>query len=394
MKTVSIVGAHPRTRDQFDFERADCDIWVFNEAMSAPWCKRATAVFQMHSPTIWRNPANRNDPGHYAWLQSGQTPEIYMQEKYSDVPGSIAYPLSDIVRHVLGIEKPLAELSAEERANTGVCFTSTLAYMLALAIYQGYTRIEIYGCELETGTEYQFQRESFAHWAGLARGRGIVVDDRSNILRDLLYGYEGAVAVDYEVFEQRMAELGPERDALKEKFDNLHTVVQSEFNRYASTGKKPEQFFASVCDLLKLAEKASMVNGQWDENRRYKEKADAMRATTGEHVFSRQEFEGAIQSYQKAHGDAVTKNNVTSGKCGAAWAEAQRANSFRNRGRAMAELGRVFEENLKATVDAYFYAGATQENMMFMQALDKKVQAAGGAKSEAVMLERLREVVA
>ena len=86
--TVAIVGSHPRTRSAFDFTRTDCDVWIFNEALADPsgWCKRADAVFQMHNPAIWRSPLNRNDPKHYNWLKSGDTPEVIMQEYYEDVP--------------------------------------------------------------------------------------------------------------------------------------------------------------------------------------------------------------------------------------------------------------------------------------------------------------------
>jgi hypothetical protein len=68
MKTVAIVGSHPRTRQEFDFNRKYCDIWAFNEAVSQGWCTKADAVFQMHAPVIWKNPGNRNDPKHFEWL--------------------------------------------------------------------------------------------------------------------------------------------------------------------------------------------------------------------------------------------------------------------------------------------------------------------------------------
>ncbi len=392
MKTVAIVGAHPRTRDLFDFDRQDCDIWVFNEAMSAPWCKRATAVFQMHSPTIWRNPANRNDPNHYAWLQSGKTPKIVMQDYYDDVPASERYPMSGILYHVLDIRTPLEELSPEQRANLGVCFTSTLAYMLAYAIFSEYERIEIYGCELETGTEYTFQRESFSHWAGFARGRGIVVDDKSNILRAPLYGYEGAVAVEYEAFGQRIAEIDPACDEIKAQYDQKHAIVAAEFSRFTQTGLEPERFHAAICDLLEIGKTFSILDGQRQENIRYKDKADKMRETSGEFIFSRQEFESSLQALKTAHDKKITESNIGSGICGAVWADACKANNKIWRQKRMSELAAAFEQNLKDTTDAFWYLGAMQENMMFLRGLDERIKAAGGAKSEAVMLEHLREV--
>lgn len=293
----------------------------------------------------------------------------------------------------MGIEKPLDELTPDERANMGVCFTSTLAYMLALAIYEGFDRIEIYGCELETGTEYQFQRESFATWVGFARGRGIVVDDKSNILRAPLYGYEGAVAVEYEAFEQRIAEIDPACAELKAQYDQKHAIVAAEFGRFTQTGLEPDRFHASICELLEAGKAFSILDGARQENIRYKEKADKMRETSGEFIFSRQEFESALQGIQQAHAKKITESNISSGVCGAAWADACKANNGIWRKKRMGELAAAFEANLRDTCDAFWYLGAMQENAMFLRGLDERVRAAGGSKSEAVMLDSLRALV-
>ena len=161
--TVAIVGSHPRTRANFDFSRTDCDIWTFNESLGNPndaWCLRADAVFQMHKPVIWRSKANRSHAGHYEWLQGHNTPTIFMQDAYADVPKSECYPLED----VLALTPSFRYL------------TSSVAYAIALAVLKGYKRIEIYGAEMETGTEYGHQRQGMAFWIGLAIGKGIEVE--------------------------------------------------------------------------------------------------------------------------------------------------------------------------------------------------------------------------
>ena len=79
MRTLAIIGSHTRTREAFDFNRTDADVWLFNEAYSNKenvWAKRADAVFQLHDPIIWKNPKNRNDPKHYDWLKSTLTTVI------------------------------------------------------------------------------------------------------------------------------------------------------------------------------------------------------------------------------------------------------------------------------------------------------------------------------
>jgi len=158
--TVAIVGSHPRTRLEFDFNRTDCDIWIFNEALSNGTFPRADAVFQMHVPPIWRNPANRNDAHHFEWLQEPKDgTEVYMQDQYPDVPRSVRYPLEEVTER-FGVRH----------------FTSSIAYALALACFKGYKRMEVYGVEMETNTEYQYQRDGVTLWLGVAMGLGIKVD--------------------------------------------------------------------------------------------------------------------------------------------------------------------------------------------------------------------------
>ena len=114
--TIAIIGSHPRTRAEFDFNRGDCDIWVFNEAISNGTFTRADAVFQMHEEAIWRNPKNRNDAGHAEWLKTQNDVTVYMQDYYPDVPCSERFPLDEIA----------------ERFKIRY-FTSSVAYAIALA---------------------------------------------------------------------------------------------------------------------------------------------------------------------------------------------------------------------------------------------------------------------
>ena len=85
-------------------------------------------------------------------------------------------------------------------------FTNTIDYMLALAIYEGATEINIYGVAMSTSVEYQYQRPGLHFWIGYAMGKGIKVRvkgkdctllradlGRYEIMRPqngLLYGYE------------------------------------------------------------------------------------------------------------------------------------------------------------------------------------------------------------
>lgn len=91
-------------------------------------------------------------------------------------------------------------------------FSNTIDYMIALAIYEGATEINLYGVAVNTPDEYLYQRAGIHFWVGQAMGRGIkvrIMDKNSNILRvdgcrttilkahtGLIYGYETPQRID------------------------------------------------------------------------------------------------------------------------------------------------------------------------------------------------------
>ncbi len=185
-KTVALVGMAPSTCALAPWDDEECDIWIINEMHAFAWVKRVTALLQLHPrSSFMRSVAARGVRNHFEWLQQEHGFPIYMQFKNDDIPDSAEYPLVDIQ------EKLLARLRRGK--NTVRFFTSTFAYMLALAIHQGYQRIEIYGFEMGGLDEYGPQRECAGFWMGYALGRGIEVylPPQCQLLMGPLYGYEG-----------------------------------------------------------------------------------------------------------------------------------------------------------------------------------------------------------
>jgi len=74
-------------------------------------------------------------------------------------------------------------------------FTSTVDYAIALAIYEGYGAITLYGVNMISGSEYAYQKPGVDFWCGYAVGSGIALTVHGRIssvmkTRDgLLYGY-------------------------------------------------------------------------------------------------------------------------------------------------------------------------------------------------------------
>ena len=75
-------------------------------------------------------------------------------------------------------------------------FTSSLAYMIAYAIYKGATDIRLYGVPLVLKEEYLEQKSCVEFWLGVATGKGIevVVHGRTSLFSTGThagrYGYE------------------------------------------------------------------------------------------------------------------------------------------------------------------------------------------------------------
>lgn len=375
-KTVAIIGSHPATRN-FDFTRRDVDIWVFNEAVKTPtntgFAERADLVFQLHDPVIWRNPGNRNDPGHYDWLKSGNTPPVVMQKKYEDVPNSLELPKDDILK-LFGTMKPYV--------------TSSIAWAILYAVHLGYESIIIRGVELETETEYTYQQPAFALAVGVALGRGIKIDTVAKMFDFPLYGFEGDIKLKREQFQERADLLKQQLDANEETLKISGQNLQVATSRFIQGGAADE-LHKILKAHLELGTQQEATNGAYQENVRYLGKADAMIAEAGDFIFSRQEFEGALQGAGRAHQDSINKANVMAGHLQKAMTDLAKEKKQHKRLKKSQEFIGVMNEYIKFVLYSALYNGAGAENKHLLGVLDKHIKAAGGAKSEAVMLEKM-----
>jgi len=216
MDTVILYGTNTFTRHLIDWTRNDCEYWCWNEVGSLKddrpnyWAKRVDLLIQIHASPIWRNPKNLNhgihqklDNGqmsnsHYDWLQRPHEYPIYMQEHYDDVPSSVKYPKEEIIKALL----PHIWRDVNGKIDQVHHFSSSTAYAIALAIYQGKKRIELAGIEMTSDTEYVRQRPGVFFWLGIAIGRGIDVVLHSPLLmNDKDYGYTGEVMIQRQEFE-------------------------------------------------------------------------------------------------------------------------------------------------------------------------------------------------
>lgn len=104
--------------------------------------------------------------GHIEWLAKQSVP-VYIQKPDPRVPRGIVYPRAEI-------EAFIRDHAKGQEADED-WYDSTPAWMLAMAMFEGYTEIHIYGIHLATEWEYQKQKPNLTYLIGLARGMGITV---------------------------------------------------------------------------------------------------------------------------------------------------------------------------------------------------------------------------
>ena len=368
MKTVAIVGGHPDTRSMFDWEREDCDVWIFNEALKGDWCKRADAVFQMHQPTIWRASTNRNDPKHYEWLQQQDNPTIWMIDQFEDVPKSEKYPLEEVLALV---------------PRFGY-FTSSVAYAIALAIYQQYDRIEVYGVEMETGTEYSHQRTGVAFWLGVAVGRGIDVEHYTyKFWKAPLYGYEGNARIEIEWYEKRIDGFIAARDANLKKYEAAMKTVADIVGAFVKSYKADQSHLDdAIIYAGQCAHDFGMIDGAMQVNEKYLEKSKAMLDETGDYMIVRQEYEGNAHAGLKMKQEEFNHVHVNANLLGQHRKKLLTSANMERRQWLAKEFKRLFDKYIEKSTMTGVGNGIFMENREMLKLYDQLLNAEGTLEQE------------
>jgi hypothetical protein len=180
-----------------------------------------------------------------------------MMERYDEIPSSVAYPVDEVV------------------ANIGIpYFTSSVSYMLGLAMLEGFDRIELYGLDMASETEYAYQKAGTEFLLGMAMGRGIkvYVPEKSLLLRAGLYGYDGGFQVigrqtmekirhNYqEQFDQALAQfeqIKGEYNYCKKRAENAKTEADRE--RFEKDAKSAYQKFLAAQNMVRAVDVAVQV---------------------------------------------------------------------------------------------------------------------------------------
>jgi len=167
-KNICLVGTAPDSFNLTPVDNPDWTIWSCSPGTMG--IKRADKLFELH----------RFEP-HQPWFQP--TYIEYLQNFKGDVIMSAEVPSIKNCK-LLPYEALVAKYGP-------YFFTSSIAWMMAMAIEEGADKIALYGIEMAATTEYHDQRMGCQYFAMLARSMGIEVGvpPESDLLRPApLYG--------------------------------------------------------------------------------------------------------------------------------------------------------------------------------------------------------------
>lgn len=290
--------------------------------LGCPDIPHVDALFEMHKPDWFQRKEIEKSQEYWEWLQQPHPYPIYMQEVMPEVPASVRYPYEEIVADLF------PRLLRADEINP--YFTSSFSFLMAMAIHQRFERVELYGLEMATNTEYAYQKPGGEFMIGLAVGRGIEVAlaPNSQVCKALVYGYQGVPFITRERLEEIHAHFRNEYDARR-------LVAEEAVAKYNASQEKDKD----GPQLLDLMASAQAYEGAWKLAEFFLNRSD--------YYISRQQLEIHLPDYvraKEAHKgnanvlkgeyDYLKKRNGGSRAVTEKWAEylAARANMYANMG--------------------------------------------------------------
>jgi hypothetical protein len=156
-KKVAILGTAPSSRMLAPFEDKSWQIWSCSPG-NMNVVPRWDRWFEIHCNLHW--PENQSYGRPYLnWLKSHRTP-VYAQAIYAcpdgELPNAIAYPKDEMVKEF-----------------GPYFFTSSFAWMIALAISEGFEEIALFGVDMASRDEYILQRPGYYFFKTITDAKGI-----------------------------------------------------------------------------------------------------------------------------------------------------------------------------------------------------------------------------
>lgn len=169
MKKIALCGSAPSSVALTPFDDPSWEIWACSPG-SYPHLKRCDMFFELHR---WEPKESWFSTDYISFLKGLSVP-VQMFDVQPDIPGAVLYPAEDMMREF-----------------GPYFFTSSLAWMAALAIMSGADAIGFWGVDMSAQEEWEGQRGGCQYFIQRARERGIAViaPHESDLLRPSpLYG--------------------------------------------------------------------------------------------------------------------------------------------------------------------------------------------------------------
>jgi len=187
---VALIGTAPSSRMLAPYNDPSWQIWGCSPGNmnSLP---RVDLWFELHSNLLWPEHESYGKP-YIEWLKQQAFP-IYMQDQ-SLVPQAMTFPKNEMV-----------EQFGDD------FFTSSFAWMMALAISMGAAEIALYGIDMASRDEYIRQRPGFYYFRQMARQRGVKVSapHESDIMQSPpLYAYVDSTPFGRKILARRQEVTG------------------------------------------------------------------------------------------------------------------------------------------------------------------------------------------
>lgn len=194
---VALVGTAPSSRMLAPFNDTSWAIWACSPG-NMNQIPRADAWFELHSNLLWPEHESYGKP-YIEWLKTVKFP-VYMQETWPNATGD-QIPVKQIVPSAIPFPKgDLVEEFGDE------FFTSSFAWMMALAMKMGAIEIALYGIDMASRDEYIRQRPGFYYFKREAIKRGIKVSapHESDIMQSPpLYAYTDSTPFGRKILARR-----------------------------------------------------------------------------------------------------------------------------------------------------------------------------------------------
>ena len=224
-KTIAVVGTAQSSNKQANNEPPEVERWAIGSARF--WLSQVDRFFEVHTREHLQRRARTAYFQHLQWMQEFNGP-VYMLEVDPNIPNAVAMPIEEMTKKFF----PFGEHPY---------FTSSVSYMLALAIMEEPDEIKLFGIDFATKEERTHQRAGTEYFIGWAAGAGIrvTVPATSPIMKGALYGARRDYKVNQDTLQERLRKQETDEQrlanglvAVRARLQEVELAMQAERSTY------------------------------------------------------------------------------------------------------------------------------------------------------------------